>query len=172
MWALYLIGVVIIVLIIENKIKSKTTNNTQIKSECISQLIKIDTLETNYLGGFSDVSIQYKTCRLSFLDDKTILTFINPQQYQEVRTIPNEDIISVQFATKEYISQQVGLGKLVVFGWLALGMKNNKKTIEEYIMMNTKYGNESISIIFNGSPYDCSNETLLKRIQKQIKRCQ
>lgn len=93
-----------------------------------------------YIGGISNISTNNK---VSFTITKEGLLLLYDQKsypcvsYSDKKLIKWDNIKNISFQTEQNIKEQVSLGKLLVFGVLAFGMKGKDKNISnEYIVLN------------------------------------
>lgn len=124
----------------------------------------------HYYGGFDDISAkEYNYVDLYVKDDCLYFSFTNKGNEVKSKKINYEDIIKVKFMNEKTISQEVSLGKMICFGWLSLAMRNEKVKIKEYLVIDSKYKNEEISIVIDDA-YFHTNESLMTIINKELEK--
>lgn len=65
-----------------------------------------------------------------------------------------DKILDIELKTEQDIKESISLGKLLVFGVFALGMKGKSKTIsQEYIVLRVKENDNEIDLIFQTEQY-------------------
>jgi hypothetical protein len=120
----------------------------------------IETLGVNYKGGFKDISVETPII-IDLLQEG--ISF-NNLMYEKV--IPFENILNISLQSKQYIENQVSLGKLMFFGILAFGMnKNQKKFNDEFIVLNLKDNNENYNVLIQANEYT-NNQSIYDKIVK------
>lgn len=107
-----------------------------------------------YIGGLSNL-VAPVSMSIELFPEYLLLKYND----KEIK-IDKINIKSIEVMTKQQIESQVGLGKLLVFGVLAFGMKKKKEVIENYLVLKYKDCNEEKNIILG----DCENN----RIQECI----
>ena len=120
----------------------------------------------NYYGGFDDISVKANyLVDLVFNDNSLELIFSKKGNIIYQKNIKYNDIVKVKFMNKVNITREVTLGKMICFGWLSLAMKDEKKNIREYVVIEIKDKEEKLSIVLEDQ---YNNESLLNEIKKRI----
>lgn len=120
----WIIGVLVVGFLLALTFKAQDDKRKQ--KELLDGVLFSDNM-VKYLGGFSERSaILDRFVHVKLYADKLVVDLTSA--YKEIKEIPLQDIIDVESSTDEQISNDISLGRLIVFGWLAVGMK--KKTTE------------------------------------------
>lgn len=109
-----------------------------------------------YLGGFRDVSAP-KKFDLIFKENEMIFNFINTSTS---KIIQRGDINDIEIMTQSQIKNEISLGKLLVFGILAFGMKKEEEEIKNYVVLKYKDNDKHRSVIIS----TCCPEAIIKYI--------
>jgi hypothetical protein len=157
MWIIVIIIILGIFIYIGNNIV-KSENDKNINKYRNKGYHYIETLGADYKGGFKDISI--KTPIIIDLLQEGIS--FNNIMYEKM--ILFENIIDVSLQSKQYIENQVSLGKLIFFGILAFGMnKNQKKFNDEFIVIKLKDNNETYSVLIQALEHT-NNQSIYNKI--------
>lgn len=90
--------------------------------------------------------------------------FIKIDGYEEI-PIYSQDIIDVEIKTNEQITKEIGVGKLLVFGIFAFGMKNEKTIVKNYICVNCRISDKIQNVIVESK----NTQQLLNTLRRFIK---
>lgn len=138
-----------------------------------SELYKIrqenKTLDFYYFGGFDEISVKQTPVGVMVINDKNLQFKFHREGNGDVvanKTVENKDIKNVRFMNETSIVQQISLGKMVCFGWLSLAMKNNKKVVNEYVVIDILDKGENKSIVLDFMFWQ--NINALKEMQRII----
>lgn len=119
-----------------------------------------------YYGGFDDISVKANNFLSLIFNDETLdFTFHKNGNILNVKNIKYKDIVKVKFMNEVNITREVSLGKMICFGWLSLAMKDEKKNIREYVVIEIKDKEEKLSIVLED---EYNNESLLNEIKRRI----
>ena len=121
----------------------------------IGQNREIKFITCKYYGGFPDISNK-KKCTITKKGEEFEYRF-------SIDTIRHSKIKKTKCSiiTQTQLQEQVSLGKLVVFGIFALGMKNTKELTEEYCKVDiTNEDKTVISIILKHDNITTNQEIL------------
>jgi hypothetical protein len=111
-----------------------------------------------YKGGIKDLSIDTPII-IDLLEEG--LSF-NNLMYEKIISFNN--IIDMSLQSKQYIENQVSLGKLFFFGILAFGMKKNQNKInDEFIILKIKENEETYNILLQAQDYT-NNQNIYNKI--------
>lgn len=157
MWIIIIILILGIFIYMGNNIaqseNSKTVNKYKNKGYHF-----IETLGIDYKGGFKDISVDTPII-VDLLQEG--ISF-NNLMYEKM--IPFDNIIDISLQSKQYIENQVSLGKLIFFGILAFGMnKNQKKFNDEFIVLKLKDNNENFTVLIQAMEHT-SNQSIYNKI--------
>ena len=120
-----------------------------------------------YFGGFDDVSVKRNdVVDVVFNDNYIDFNFHKGWEIQKTKRIDYTDIAKVKFMNETTISQEISIGKMICFGWLSLAMKNEKKHVVEYVVIDVNYEKEISSIVLLASLN--GDERLLNEIKNRI----
>lgn len=144
-----LIGIVAVIglifisdIIKHNKEKSKLTDEEKLKEGNSIMLL--------YHGGFDDVSAEYGSQALLYFNEDTNefeFRFKHNHELYMQKNVPVKNIKNVRYLNERNITSEISLGKMVVFGFLALGMQNKKVENEEYVVIDILRNDRVISVI-------------------------
>jgi hypothetical protein len=158
MWIIIIILILGIFIYIGNNIvkneNDKNTNKYKNKGYNF-----IETLGADYKGGFKDISIETPI----IIDLLQGGISFNNLMYEKF--IPFENILDISLQNKQYIENQVSLGKLIFFGILAFGMnKNQKKFNDEFIVLKLKDSGEIYNVLIQAMEHT-NNQSIYNKIK-------
>ena len=146
------IGIILLVLYLLIKICEmwekdqgiKPKSYTNIKSKESDLMITTYRYEYNcmYLGGFKNIA-GGKSSTLRFNPNYLHIIFSG-----EKINITKENIKSMEIITNQQLSQEVSLGKLIIFGLLAFAMRDTKTQVKNFLLIKCTYVNEDINLLF------------------------
>ena len=108
------------------------------------------------LGGFKDMGA-CKDCFIDLFEDRLRIKLYKKNQgggilgSKEVE-IMMKDIIDISLENERTISERISLGNLVVFGFLALGMKQVEIN-RELLVLSFKYENDIVNLVLDKTKY-------------------
>lgn len=111
-----------------------------------------------YLGGYPDIE-GGRSAKIGILTKDFIVIQIG----NNTKTIKKNDLINAEIMSEQSIVQNVSLGKIIAFGVFALGMKNPKTIVKNYLILTYKENEKEISIII-----DSNNLERLTRELRQV----
>jgi hypothetical protein len=118
-----------------------------------------------YIGGFPEISGgENLKVNLKLNSEKLLIEFFTKKLAKDIKI---EDIIDAECSTEEQISKDITLGRLIVFGALAFGLKKNNKITRKYAVITYKdeFGKQR-SLVFETYPDELIKNILdLKRIE-------
>ncbi|MGH4138297.1 hypothetical protein [Clostridium sp.] len=127
-----IIGFLFMVACLVSSWDTKTKDNYNISNNIIERF------NIKYLGGgFPDIEGGHDGI-IEFKDEGIFFIINNHKRY-----ISRKTLIKAEIQSKQQISQEISLGKVLVFGILAWGMKDNKTTTENCLVI-TFQDNEQI----------------------------
>jgi hypothetical protein len=112
-------------------------------------------IPVEYKGGIRDLSTEMPNVCMNIFEEA--VSFYWGFKEKEEYFIPFEDVLSIEIKDERYVKEQVSLGKLLVFGVLALGMKKNEYEINnEYVIIKTKRTKEykDVFLVYNSIQHD------------------
>lgn len=127
-----ILGIISIILILYYNSNSNKREMTKKKTNIFSKLgyNYIETINVYYKGGLKNISSNTPTS-VNLLQEG-----IGVISETQIEIIPFSNIIDMSLQNNQYIQSQISLGKLIVFGVLALGMKQSSNSInDEYIVL-------------------------------------
>lgn len=145
---------------------SKETDFEELKKD--GDIEPLDYVQTNYYGGFRDVSAKENPfINIYMFEDKVRVIFNLYLKMIDYKDIPREDIISVRYMNETELRDSISVGKVLVFGWVGLAMKNQKEVNKEYIILTCKYEDKVIDVALN-STYGSNNSVCFEKINNYI----
>jgi hypothetical protein len=109
-----------------------------------------------FLGGFPDVEGGKKV-------DITLGNLglsLNIKGYG-TKSLSKSKIKNVEIKTNQQIEREIGLGKLMVFGFLSLAMRSNKTVVKNYVDITYDENGMTRDIILESN----SNENLVRQLR-------
>lgn len=128
-----IIGIILIIIILRFNIKDDKKRKIEEKTDKFSSLgfNYIDILNASYKGGIKNISAN------SPVSTNLLKEGIGFQNDTMTKIILFKNIQDISLQNKQYIKNQVSLGKLIVFGVFAFGMDGNKQSVnDEYIILS------------------------------------
>lgn len=116
-------------------------------------------IEMKYIGGFSDINGGYKA-NIEIKENEIEIT-IGDSLTSFKKNIPMDMVINAEIKSETQITQEVGLGKMIVFGALAFGMKNKKNIVNNYLVINCDENGNKRDLIFESG----LSEIIVKEIR-------
>ncbi|EDS77048.1 putative MurF [Clostridium botulinum C str. Eklund] len=111
-----------------------------------------------YIGGLPDLAGGKDATLYIKENEITLETFgVNPI----TKIINMKDITKAEIQSETQINQSVGLGKLIMFGVLAFGMKK-KSEVKSYLLLGYKDNNEERNIILESTILEQITQTIRK----------
>lgn len=146
---LLLVLITIIIIVFVFKQTTKQLEEDEAKG------IKFKEFGAKFLGGLPDVEGNKK---VDIILNKTKLElYINGRE----KSIPVHSIKNAEIKTNQQIANEVSLGKLLVFGIFALGMKNEKTIIKNYVDVTFNDNGTNRDIILEST----DNEGLVRQLR-------
>ncbi|MBE6066200.1 MAG: hypothetical protein E7211_00650 [Clostridium lundense] len=112
-----------------------------------------------YLGGFPTIEGD-KKCTLRIKDVYLHLSI----EGNSTRVISLSKIKDVRIISKEQLQEKINLGKLIVFGALALAFKDKKLAVNNFMQIQYNNGTEDLTLIFTSDKL----ETTCRRLRSVI----
>lgn len=134
--------------------------SNSIEKENKTENIIIRDASAMYIGGFSDVKggekahIKVKQHEIEIMFGGVV---INGK-----KVIPIDMVTNAEIKSESQITQEVGLGKMIVFGAFAFAMKNSKSTVKNYLVISCNDNDNKRDIVFESY----IAEKLVKEIRK------
>lgn len=116
--------------------------------------------KTKYIGGFSDLAGE-KFIDIAIKEDSIVIEFKHREHIPN-RIIPMNLIKNIEIKTESQISRDVTLGRMLVFGVFALGMKKESTVVTNYLVITVDNNGEDRSIIF----YSTMPEQIVQAVRK------
>ena len=127
----------------------------------------------HYYGGFDDISVkEYGYVDVYLKYDVLNFKFHKKGLEDISKNFKYENVIKVKFMNEISISKEVSLGKMICFGWLSLAMKDEKKNIKEYLVIDIKNNDETISVILDCAIILGTNQEMFKTINSKLNQHQ
>ncbi len=121
---------------------SFTIENSRLKQEKKEGIVLGDPL-AKYMGGFPDI-VGGKGVYFQIKEDSVVLQIHS----SGTKYIPMNDIINAEIKSETQINNEVSLGKIALFGVLALGMNSKTTTVNNYLVLTyMEYGKQRDIII-------------------------
>jgi hypothetical protein len=125
----------------------------------------VDYCGAEYKGGIKDISIN-NSVSIDILEEG-----LNFSSTVGDKLILFEKVKDISLQNKQYIENQVSLGKLLVFGVLAFGMNKNKKQInDEYIVIKVSDEDGEYNILLQAHEYTNNQDVYNKIAMNKKKR--
>lgn len=115
-----------------------------------------------YLGGFPTIEGD-KPCSIEVRERELALNIDN-----SIRLIKYSNIKDARIISKEQLSKEVSLGKFLVFGWLALAMKDDKLTVKNLLKIDYNNGEETLHLIFTSDMLEYTCTQIRRKLNKAI----
>lgn len=146
--------------------KSRTTDFEHFKKD--SNIEPINTIYSNYHGGFRDVSAKY-TPNIDFYIFEGKVRVIIHLYRKMIKCIDfkPDEILNVRYMNERELTESISLGRVIAFGWLGLAIKKQKTISKEYIVLRCKYENEEIDVIM-GDDYSNRNQRCFEALNNYI----
>lgn len=144
MFLMIILGIILVIFILYYNSNSDKKEMTKEKISIFSKLgfNYIETINVLYKGGIKNISSN-TTTSFNLLQEG-----IGVISETQVKIIPFDDIVDMSLQNNQYIQSQISLGKLIVFGALALGMKGTNHSInDEYIVLKIHDEDEEYSVL-------------------------
>lgn len=121
------------------------SDNKRIHLESLDGIVLSDP-NAKYLGGFPDVAGS-KNVHFAIKKDEIVITiYVMPTPI--IRHISMKDIVDAEIKSETQINNEVSLGKIALFGVLALGMNSKTTTVNNYLVLTyMEYGRQRDIII-------------------------
>lgn len=113
-----------------------------------------------YMGGLPDITGD-KNITISVKENNIFISF---QNNLITKDIPMNSVVNAEIKSETQITNEVGLGKILVFGVLAFGMKNKKTHVENYLLLT--YKDIELNQIVNMVIFSRQLEQLTQTIRK------
>lgn len=137
---------------------------TQTSQESISKMEKLKQerciLMGAYIGGCKEIYDAGMTGWM-IINKQKIEMFYKEKLQDKSYVIPIENVLEAYLQTEEEIQKQVTLGRLLVFGILAFGLKKTKKMLKKYMVikfLNIK--GEEDTLIYDSKNYSQALEKI------------
>ncbi|MBN1075971.1 hypothetical protein DVV91_16745 [Clostridium botulinum] len=139
----------------------RKVDSLKIQNECRNYNAIKDFIIFKYIGGIKNISIN-SNVTIKLFKEGISFTYLSGTERRNYMIHSNE-IEDISIQTQQSIQEKVSVGKLLVFGILAFGLKGKQKELnKEYLVLNVNKNNENFNVIL-----DCRNiqnglESLLK----------
>jgi hypothetical protein len=105
----------------------------------------------DYIGGFQEISGGDVKVNIKISNENLYIYFINKDNNEKI--ISMSKIIDAECSTSEQVSKDLTLGRIVVFGILAWGLKKKTKEITKCAIITYKDENNKLrSLVFETHP--------------------
>ena len=120
--------------------------------------------ESTYIGGYDDVA-GGKKAEILLFKNKLDINFVT--NMSNSKSINIENINTIKIMSQELIQNEISIGKMLIFGVLAFGMRDNKTTVNNYLVVNYNEDNLNYNVILSVLS-NSAMENLIKKY-KEIK---
>ena len=129
----------------------------------------ISTAYSNYYGGFRDISAKNTPNIIFYMfkDKVRIVIHLRGKFIDAIDFCP-EDILSISYMNERELTENISLGRILVFGWLGLAMKKKKEINREYIVLRCIYEDKKIDVVLNSDESLNNNKKCFETLNNYI----
>ena len=141
----------------DNMIKLRGTHQRML----ITSVGQVPKFIVDYVGGHPEKPSEEKNVKLIMLDEG--LTWSNFYQI-----LPWEEIKSVQFKTKEEISKDVTLTRMLMIGAYAFALKKKTRTVQQFVILRCERNGQDYAVAFTGHDSDKLYSLIFKKLAGEM----